>query len=803
MRRTVFAFLLAFPFLCSAQAEDSLLARITHQLEMYASWHSSPGLYLHLDKSIYTHNEHIWFTGYLLDPQPDPAAYHTLHVVLMDELTKKIVRQDRFIMDKGFGKGQLLLNDSLPAGEYRLIAYTNTFLEHPEQPLFQQGISLRAAFRSPLDMTVKEAASNAAGDSIYFLPRITSSTAGLAAGGGFQYIVYANGQAVAKGTKKIDPFGEVRVVLPAKEVMDKSLELSAEVNHNGEIKAFRMPLLPAKGEVRMKFYPEGGNLVAGHACRIAFEMQDGSGRALALKGSLLENDKPLAAFESDRQGTGVIECTPVAGASYRVQIDGPDTYTVHADFPPVEVSGYTIEVRHAVVKDTLSVYIQAPGAGSQCLVLVHNDAESFYAAHAAFRNGKGWIKIPVKEMPAGMATITLFDERGVPRAERAVLLNSHRPVQVSMKTDSAFYHQRSRLTLSIRMKDADNKPVQGLFSLAAVLEKRLDTGRFADITRFFLFDQHLPQAGLLPSTSWLQNESHVERLLLIRFWTRYRWNEMATAVVQKLPAVCDAGHVEYRDKRVIRPVSMLLIGPGNVQQFETDSAGNFELGSAFLQGPPDAKLLLSVAEKKNADEYKIILEDRCAEVKRNIAARPYNGALVAPDELSAEEKRTTKSTMQTVVIKTKLHDDNMDVFRSTTCNDYVCLYNILNCRNHRSGSVPLEGVTYYYSDGIHPMRSVIYRGCHATGEVNDFVRQVAATHFAKEFYVADYARFNPPETELYTTVFWSHLLQTDANGEATLSFYTNDLAGKFICVLEGLSSEGPVSGKCQYRVEEK
>ncbi|WP_315814604.1 hypothetical protein [Paraflavitalea speifideaquila] len=46
-----------------------------------------------------------------------------------------------------------------------------------------------------------------------------------------------------------------------------------------------------------------------------------------------------------------------------------------------------------------------------------------------------------------------------------------------------------------------------------------------------------------------------------------------------------------------------------------------------------------------------------------------------------------------------------------------------------------------------------------------------------------------------STLFWTYKVLTDEQGEATLQFSTNDLNGRFTCLLQGYSAEGVISGK--------
>jgi hypothetical protein len=112
--------------------------------------HFAVNLFLHLDKSIYQPQETIWFTGYILNRDEElMRGQNTLYVVLIDPVNQSVVSKQRFLMRNGFGKGFLVLPDTLAAGDYWLLGYTNALLESGDQPVFRQLITIRTGLPSP------------------------------------------------------------------------------------------------------------------------------------------------------------------------------------------------------------------------------------------------------------------------------------------------------------------------------------------------------------------------------------------------------------------------------------------------------------------------------------------------------------------------------------------------------------------------------------------------------------------------------------------------------------------------------
>ncbi len=107
--------------------DDDLLKKLVAQLEKYHEAYPAEKAYLHTDKPYYVAGEKIWFKAYLVEAltnRPDTLSV-PLYVDLIDNAAGKIIEQRTIKLAGGFGHGDFTLPDSLQAGVYRLRAYTN------------------------------------------------------------------------------------------------------------------------------------------------------------------------------------------------------------------------------------------------------------------------------------------------------------------------------------------------------------------------------------------------------------------------------------------------------------------------------------------------------------------------------------------------------------------------------------------------------------------------------------------------------------------------------------------------------
>lgn len=810
-RRSLYLFFFLFsPYGLLAQERDtSVLQELTTQLDRYAASRQQVDLYLHLDKSVYLHNENIWFTAYVLNSLPGGVEQHTLYVLLVEETSRKIVASDRFVLDHGLGGGSLFLPDSLPDSEYRLLAYTNTYSTHQDHLVFQQAITLKSADPPLFKLSSLYALpARAESDYVTLGYKVTTSYGGVASEADFKYFLYADSKKVDSGAEKANAFGEVSFMVSKNAVIGHQTSLQSTVTRSKEQQTLKMAVPLYRENVVVKVYPEGGELVDGNTCYAGIEIKNGSNLPVATEGQLLEDGRPVASFTTDELGAGIIKFTPTAGKTYRLQLDNENLKLEPNVFPSVAPTGFSLHIDNAVIRnDVIVAQISIP-AGDTCHLVVHNYRNVFYSATIVARNKQAALRIAAADMPEGVVTLTLFNRDGKPRVERAVYIKRSEPLRVQMTADSASYHNRSKVQLKIKISNSQGQPVKNaFFSLACVLGSRLDTTRTIDIIRYNQFDRFLPAMMGMPGGRYLEMQENIERILLTRFWTKYKWDYVAQVQVpqQKEELDCDAGYVLFNGRKVKKSLQMVLAGGRQSHVFTTDSNGYFKLPYQTLRVDAGQKIRLLMPGDKDAKgrNYSVQLCVRPGMFDHELSVRDYPVAGYIEAELTAREQQLLKKTMQAVVVTAKRQDDLevIPVYKSVNCEDWVCMNNILNCRNHPTGTVPVEGTRYYYNGRI-PVR---YEGCELKegwNKAGAFVKLVNGISYPKEFYVADYAKFNPAAPEVLSTIFWSYKTITNEKGEATLHFSTNDLEGRFTCVLQGYSDEGPISARTSFKVIE-
>lgn len=115
-------------------------------------------VYVHTDRDYYTAGDDIWFKAYLVDAQTNQLinSSSNLHVQVISP-QGQVFNNEIVNLINGTGVGDFKLTDSIPAGSYRLRAYTNWQLNFGDNFVFEKNITVYNTEANSRPISVKSA----------------------------------------------------------------------------------------------------------------------------------------------------------------------------------------------------------------------------------------------------------------------------------------------------------------------------------------------------------------------------------------------------------------------------------------------------------------------------------------------------------------------------------------------------------------------------------------------------------------------------------------------------------------------
>ncbi len=787
-------FLLIFFQLQSSFAQEA----ISDKMKWLAMAKPTSNLFVHFDKNVYSNNETVWLTGYLIkEAKVEISKHHVMAITLIRDIDSNLIIEDRFLMDKGLSFGSITLPDSLLTGNYHFLAYTDKLINGLPEVVFSQKITLKTNIDPAFKASMKVTSDHTSKDNPKVLLSVTSKDNRFLPKP--LSVNYRYGS--INKTAKTDASGQLLMNLtPQQNLSDPNLYVKLKYEKDSSFISMALP--QAKGKAEVKFYPEGGNLIGGLLSNIGWEVKDQQKMPVALKAFLYENNEIIDTIETSSYGIGKFWLLPKKGSNYKVKLIHSNLVDSVYLLPKAIDNGLSVNIRNAVVKDTLRMYIRS-NAVNKLTIIVHNFKQEFLNIPFELKNQLRVIAIPLVDVPKGLATVTILDSLSRPLAERMFFAHYTDVERFEIATDKKIYDQREKVSLKLKLKEDE----KAIVSIAVVQDNRLELKKMNDIESYSYLNNELNNLPLSVKGSIFKDKGYLEQVLLVKGWRRYTWQDLEKIklkdTVSRLDSLELRGIVTKLKKPITNAVTIGTLGGQKVVLVETNESGQFKLSTDDLITAAGKKTYVFVINAAKLPYFpKIEIDDSFTKTAKSLSKSANLQDPILPSTLVNNAELVLKGNekairLNEVVIKSK-NDNGFNYTRgANACGDYVCIYNILNCKNHVTdyGNKPPVPGNFYLENGIR----TLYQACKVPDEQT--FHQIKAIHLEKEFYINDYK--DPQEPAFFSTIYWNYGIMLTNKNATDISFYTSDITGKFRIVIQGISSNDVVYADQFFEVKAK
>lgn len=770
--------------------------QIAEKMSWYGKAKPNANLFVHFDKNVYSNNETVYFTGYLLNTDSIVTKqHHVLSIALIRDADTAIIVHDKFLMEDGLSFGNILLLDSILTGNYHFIAYTDKIVDDIPEFVFVQPIIMKTSIDPFFNAGMKLLDDKDQGGLKKILLSITSKDG--------RFLPKPTSVSYRYGTlnkiTKTDPSGQVLISLPEqKNLIDPNLYLKLKYGNDSNFISMAIPR--EKNKASVKFYPEGGNLIEGLPSVVGWEVKDQQKMPVALTAYLYRNNEPIDTIETSSYGIGKFRIFPIPNATYTVKLlHSALTDSVYA-LPKPLTEGLALSLPKAVVNDTLRVSLKTNRI-EKFIIRIHNFRNSFFRVPFQMQAVSQTIKIPLDAVPKGLATITITDSLDRPLAERIFFAHYGIEAPLFVSTDKETYGKREKINLKIRLADQRK---QGIVSIACIQNNRLDLKKLKDIASFSYLTNELYNIPTNLKGNPFADQNYMEQILLVKGWRKYSWQELEQAsdkitIPKKAAHLIISGYVTHPRKKLLK-TDLVTVGGSRFQHISTDSLGHFSITNDQLITPAGNKLYLIFDHEEKTtktDDYKIKVNDPYPVMNAKLAKLFDPEIAIMPSVLQNNQSLILKNNERSIQLKEVVINPYIDdTMTYNACGDYVCQYQILNCPNHPKGfkgnKPPVAG-KYYKYQGF----TKLYEGCNKLDESIFF--KVKPLYLSKEFYINDF--HDPLEPAFVSTIYWNYATILKGNKEVDVSFYTSDITGRFRVVAQGITNNDVVYAECFFEVK--
>lgn len=281
-------------------------------------------------------------------------------------------------------------------------------------------------------------------------------------------------------------------------------------------------------EVTLKFFPEGGNLVAGVASQVAFEATDQGGAPLDIKGRIVsKSGETKGEFATRHEGRGVFEYTPSEGDNAEVEYQGK---SYKFDLPKAKEQGAVMRVDNISMRDSVKVVISKSQnlTANLMAAAVLSGGKLFNFSLMDFSEEDSFtFTFSKRRLPAGVARIVLTDPDGNIVADRLFFANKGKRGTISVESDKERYEPFDKVKLTLSTNDYAGRPMLSPISVSVRDNKNEVEARSSMLVDLLLMSEikgyvHNPFYYFEADDE--EHHAALDNLLMVQGWRRYNWD---------------------------------------------------------------------------------------------------------------------------------------------------------------------------------------------------------------------------------------------------------------------------------------
>lgn len=794
--------------------DNDFITSLKKQLAAYTERVPEDRVYLQLDKPQYEPGDDIWFSAYVRDGESLKASKQS-DIVYVELLNPKgsVEKKISLVGKNGKAAGDFALDKEAPGGIYKIRAYTQWMKNEGEDHFFTKEIQVQDIILPALKMKLDfEKKAFGAGDEVIAKLLLQTNENKALTNYNIKFVANLKGEKIMEQNLVTDEEGlsYIKFSLPKKLSTNDGL-LNVMIDYNGSTESISRSIPIVLNKIKFTLYPEGGDLVCGLDNTVAFRALNEFGKAADVEGLVLtEKGKKVADFSSFHQGMGAFKITPQNGEKYHVKITKPEGIQETFLLPEALERGYVMNIDNSKAGE-IGVNIQTTET-EQLAVIAQVRGKIYYSTVVNALQGRTNFVFSTQQFPAGVSQITLFDAKGIARAERLTFVNKDKQLFISVESDKEQYLPREKIKMTISVKDERGLPMPANISMAVVNDQLLS---FADdksgnLLSELLLQQDVKEKIEEPAFYFNKKENKADKaldyLLMTAGWRRFTWEKI---IENDLPPIHYLGQKAIVAGTVIdaengKPIKDVKIKSTATGEFTADENGKFSLSKIDLASPVSLTFYADgfYAQSQNIQDYTqnmtVYLYKTNSKHYMNYGMKKGENMprAVMNDNLAVAGAMAIEAAPE---LKNNRLENNVKKAEPKKTADLVASNSKAIKQLAQKEVAAAEKNKDFKQDEERVGADIRGRAFMAEDmEVEQQLPLVNHYYRARQYYAPSYEKQETVETrsDFRNTIYWNPSIEIGYSGKKTIEFYASDDITSFRTSIEGTSSDGML-GRCE------
>ena len=280
-------------------------------------------------------------------------------------------------------------------------------------------------------------------------------------------------------------------------------------------------------KINVTFYPEGGDMVKGLPCRVAFKATGSD--AFGKEGALVVTGL-WDSVRTVHDGMGSFIITPKGNET--ADFFAPDAYSASINLPKPLKSGYSMMAdMESDSRMQVNIWRTPDLVGQETALAVTCRGDVIHFEQIRDIDNSQ-LEIDCSAWPVGVCRVTLFNSEGRILSSRSIFHGSGNLVSptIALNTDSMSRQSCDKEVIELTLTDQEGNPFRDRFCLTVRDATDYGGGRTDNLQTNLLLSSDL--RGYIHDPAWYlesDDEEHLEALnllTLVQGWERYEWQTM-------------------------------------------------------------------------------------------------------------------------------------------------------------------------------------------------------------------------------------------------------------------------------------